>query len=772
MAKIALIGATISGNKGAASMLQSVLQNVPSRIKDAEFSLLSLYPREDLRENRNPNLEIVSCKPIQLIVKAMPLSIIYLLFKKIGLIRKFAEKDKIIKIIKESDILIDLSGISFVDGRGIVLIYDIACVLIPICVGTKVIKYSQAMGPFKTKLNRFFAKLLLPKIHKIGARGHLTSEHLKEIGLDNFEICADAAFSMNITQRAQDRADDLFKGLDVRNKVVGISPSSVVEDYCEQHQIEYNKIMAKFIDYLIEKKFSPIIIPHAAKRNSSSKRNNDLVTCKVIHDLVKEKDSCVFSDEIYSAEELRAIIGKVALFISSRFHSMISSLTTNVPTLLIGWSHKYYEVLEMFELGKFAIDYKDLSFEKLVENFEILQDDVPHIKQKIQTHLPDVINSSLRNVDMVAEVFQQHRKLSLIGKESKVGTKYEAYIGSSDRCYLTCARDDTIRDGAASGGFVSTLLIYLLENKYIDGALVSRIVTKNNKLDYETFIARTREDILSSRTSIYFDFPLTKHFKSLISEKGKFAVVSLPCQLYALKNLSVKYPEISKKIAFKIGLFCGHTSSKSLIRKVLERKKIDEAEIQKFIFRKGHWRGQTHVLLKDGKEIVFPFMDYSLYQNLYFCMPKRCLSCEDHCAELSDISCGDAWLKELKKDPIKYSIVISRKEGTSKIINEMIEKGTLIGQRLSPRNIFRSQKRAIIFHKKSIAAREKLGKLFGFQIRYTGTYKARWNDYLSSLFILLNVKLSYNPYFHKIIFKLPRPLLFFYVLVIKFMINF
>ena len=32
-----------------------------------------------------------------------------------------------------------------------------------------------------------------------------------------------------------------------------------------------------------------------------------------------------------------------------------------VPVLLVGWSHKYQEVLDFFELGQYAIDFSDLT---------------------------------------------------------------------------------------------------------------------------------------------------------------------------------------------------------------------------------------------------------------------------------------------------------------------------------------------------------------------------------------------------------------------------
>ena len=54
MREIATIGATLSGNKGAASMLQSVLDNLPPLLGEVHFNVLSVYPAEDEQLAKDP----------------------------------------------------------------------------------------------------------------------------------------------------------------------------------------------------------------------------------------------------------------------------------------------------------------------------------------------------------------------------------------------------------------------------------------------------------------------------------------------------------------------------------------------------------------------------------------------------------------------------------------------------------------------------------------------------------------------------------------------
>ena len=72
------------------------------------------------------------------------------------------------------------------------------------------------------------------------------------------------------------------------------------------------------------------------------------------------------------------------------------------------------------------------------------------------------------------------------------------YLG----CYIGHANDRSVRRDCASGGLVSSLLIFALEEDLIDGALVTRM-REDNPLRPEPFIARTRDEILSAAGSKY-----------------------------------------------------------------------------------------------------------------------------------------------------------------------------------------------------------------------------------------------------------------------------
>ena len=104
-----------------------------------------------------------------------------------------------------------------------------------------------------------------------------------------------------------------------------------------------------------------VLVAHSAQIGSGVTHMNDLPLCRAIHQRLSHRDQVVFFDEDLLPTQLRAIISEAALCVTSRFHAMIAALAEQTPPLVIGWSHKYGEVLDPFGLGEVAMTYDDLT---------------------------------------------------------------------------------------------------------------------------------------------------------------------------------------------------------------------------------------------------------------------------------------------------------------------------------------------------------------------------------------------------------------------------
>ncbi|ROQ36649.1 polysaccharide pyruvyl transferase WcaK-like protein [Frondihabitans sp. PhB188] len=400
---VTVIGSALSGNKGAAAMLESSIATLEQRLPGVQFTLLSMYPREDREQNTYPNLEIVDARPRTLGVNINSAALAYRLLPPLrGLI---TSRSKAVKALAESQVLLDQGGITFTDGREKFLIYNVASILPALNVGTPVFKCAQAVGPFRNRINRLVARTFLPKAATVVTRGRITQSYADKLRLTNTFAGADYAFSLELD--GSEEAAAVAAGIDLSifdESVVGLSPSVVLQKKVDAREGDYVGQMVTFIDQVTASGKKLLLVPHSVRTGTDATHNNDLPLCREIYSKVADKANVVFIDRELPSQVLRYLIGRCSFFVASRFHAMVSSLAMAVPTLVIGWGHKYEEVLEMFELQEWAFGHDKLTPTHLWERYEALLASRDDVAAKLATHLPEVKARSLKQADLIADV--------------------------------------------------------------------------------------------------------------------------------------------------------------------------------------------------------------------------------------------------------------------------------------------------------------------------------------------------------------------------------
>lgn len=402
-AHVAIIGSALSGNKGAAAMLESAVQTLGDRLGDVRFTLLSMYPAEDRAQNPYPNLDIVAANPRQLGITINSLALAYRL---LPFLRKtIRSRSKAVRALVDADVLLDQGGITFTDGREKFLLYNVASILPALNVGTPVFKCAQAVGPFTNPINRWAAKTFLPKARTLVTRGRITNEFAEGLGLQNLYAGADYAFSLEMSG---DERDEVARHYDLSffdgGDVVGVCPSVVLQKKVDARGGDYVGQMVGFIEHLQAQGRKVLLVPHSVRTGTDKTHNNDLPLCREIHERLSVSNEVVFVDRELSSQQLRYLIGLCGTFVASRFHAMVSSLAMAVPTLVIGWSHKYKEVLEMFELEEWAFGHDQLTPEHLATRFADLEAARADVQAKLDAHLPEVKARSVAQADLIAEI--------------------------------------------------------------------------------------------------------------------------------------------------------------------------------------------------------------------------------------------------------------------------------------------------------------------------------------------------------------------------------
>lgn len=372
---IAITGATLWGNRGAEAMLVTTIGQVRARRPDARIILFSYFPRRDRALVRDSRITVIGARPKDLVLRTFPFAVLIWLA---GLLR-LRWPDRLLphpaRALRRCDALLDVSGISFADGREKFLPFNILLIWPAMLLGVPVIKLAQALGPFKNPLTRLSARLFLPRCRRIYARGAVTAEHLRDLGLpaSKWEQAADIAFlyqpEYSLTAENEDRVDALaakLAGLRAAGQtIIGLIPSSLVHNKTAEEGGDYPGVFARLVRDLGGPDVHFVVVPNATRQGSESSANNDLPAIAALRErLARDLPGALgvtvdVVDYDLNTAGSRRLFARCDAVLTSRFHAMISALALGVPPVVIGWSHKYAEVLAEFGIERFAVDFAD-----------------------------------------------------------------------------------------------------------------------------------------------------------------------------------------------------------------------------------------------------------------------------------------------------------------------------------------------------------------------------------------------------------------------------
>ena len=230
---------------------------------------------------------------------------------------------------------------------------------------------------------------------------------------------------------------------------------------------------------------------------------------------------------------------------------------------------------------------------------------------------------------------------------------------------LLCrASDAYVHKIGQDGGFVSALLIWAMDEGYIDCALTSFLEGDGTSWKAIPGLARNKDEILASAGSRYTYSANTLAVKQALEEGySKLALVGMSCQSSALPIMwSRKVGKAGKPFLFNIGLLCSKTFDDAIFEELfLAKYGLHKEEMVKM-----NIKGVFQIWMRNG--------DYHEI-NLKECHAwtrEGCTYCPDFAAEHADISTGGIGAFN------DWTLTIVRTELGREIMQRMMADGSIV----------------------------------------------------------------------------------------------
>ena len=232
----------------------------------------------------------------------------------------------------------------------------------------------------------------------------------------SWSVAADVAFlcdpEYSLTSENDDKVSFVVSRLEAGRSngagVVALGPSSLVLGKSTMEGIDYTELLHGLIRGLHELKLHVLLTSNATREGSDALRNNDIADITQLQARLRaapegvDDESITYMDFDVNTGSIRALAG-CELVITSRFHAMVAALALGIPIIVMGWSHKYEDVLEAFDCAENAVNFSEAQ-QKLLPMVERLLDERDATARRISRALPSVMASSERQFELVDQL--------------------------------------------------------------------------------------------------------------------------------------------------------------------------------------------------------------------------------------------------------------------------------------------------------------------------------------------------------------------------------
>ncbi|WP_088009629.1 polysaccharide pyruvyl transferase CsaB [Indiicoccus explosivorum] len=366
--KIVLSGFYGLGNTGDEAILKAIIDNLRAELDNPEITVFSLSPEETSAEHG-----------VESIYRAW----------------RHSNKEKW-RALREADLLISGGGgllqdtypTKFLFGP---LPYYLLIVQLAKAAGTKVMFFSQGIGPVTSRWGKTLMKTFANQADFITVRDAYSKEYLHKLGVTKPEtvVTADIVFAFR-----SDEEDRAYQSLplsgDEKIVAVTVRPWFDHPDYLDK--------MAYVLDGLIEQRgVTPVFVPMEGKY--------DVPASQDVMSRMRHADRTLLLGSDFSPNEFLNFIRHAELTVGLRLHALIFSALASVPHLGLSYDRKVESFLKRSGMWPYSFRLGEIDETRMLENALYLLDHKEEAQAIMEPNVAELRSEAMRNIELLKEKF-------------------------------------------------------------------------------------------------------------------------------------------------------------------------------------------------------------------------------------------------------------------------------------------------------------------------------------------------------------------------------
>lgn len=269
----------------------------------------------------------------------------------------------------------------------------------------KVVFLPNSYGPFKGLTVKYQVKNVFNKLDLTYAREETSAMSLGQLLQKKIPVEMDLGFFLEEGDREKSKKLLQKYNLSPNDKIVGITirpwrfpghhnPVELYEKYLSS--------VKSVISHITAKGFKVALCNQSLGPNSHEDDRN------AIKEILKEveNENVIWINENLACTDLKALYSNFYFFIGTRFHSIIFSLTSLIPSIAIGYGgNKAKGIMGDFNLNEYVIPIEDVESDILISKFDQAINEYDSIKNKLKSSLGLIDESRNRLMADIKSLF-------------------------------------------------------------------------------------------------------------------------------------------------------------------------------------------------------------------------------------------------------------------------------------------------------------------------------------------------------------------------------